>query len=1143
MFYADLHIHSKYSRACSKDGDLEHLAWWARRKGVAVLGTGDFTHPAWFDHLRDLLEPAEPGLFRLRAELDRQVVRTLPPSCRSKVRFMLSVEISTIYKRDERTRKVHHLVYVPDFDTAAEFNRRLARIGNLGSDGRPILGLDSRDLLEITLESGAGAYLVPAHVWTPWFAVLGSKSGFDAVHECYADLAEHIFALETGLSSDPAMNWRVSALDRYRLVSNSDAHSPPIIGREATVFDTNVDYFAIRRALQTGAGLAGTIEFFPEEGKYHLDGHRKCNLRLEPAETRAAGGRCPTCGKPVTVGVLHRVEELADRIRCVRPTGAAPFRGLVQLPQVMGEILGVGSRSKNVYGEIAALTAALGPELYILDTMPLGEIEVRSPVLAEAVRRLRSGEVAREAGYDGEYGIIRVFQPGELDHERAGTTDVLFHGPIPTPRTLPRRDPTLDRRQAGPRNTGIHRGHRQEGSDSDPAQPVVSGEDGGNLSELAVITEIGPVSVEEPIIMGSERLDPEQRAAVQAAPGPVLIVAGPGTGKTRTLTHRIAHHVRAGIVEPEQCLAITFTRRAAAEMADRLGRLLADGASRATVTTFHAIGLRILREHHDRLGLTADFGIATEAQRLDILTDFIGERRAARTVLADLSAARRGGVGSDGFHERYVGALRERDLVDFDDLVVEPVVMLDADPTLVADYRRRFQLIAVDEYQDVDVTQYRLLRHLAPRDGNLTVIGDPDQSIYRFRGADVGFFLSFKQDYPTATVVELSCNYRSTAPIVGGALQAIAPASLVPNRRLTPAPSVHGGHRGETSGTELPAPIGLHHASDEHAEGSFVARTIDQLLGGSSFHSLDSGRVDGFGSDSLSLADIAVLYRTDAQATPVMEGLTRAGIPFQKRSHDRLAVRPGVQEIVHELKYRTARADQAEYAGGLKTSPSWAVEALFPEPPALVADRVKTAAAAILARRSTTRLRAPTAVSNTIASGLLEPKVQPSAPEDAHTREAEIHTAVELLMPLAMRCGDDVERFLAELALGAEVDTWDPRADLVSLLTLHASKGLEFPVVFIVGCDDGLLPLRPAGVTGGPLTVDEIAEERRLFFVGMTRARRRLFLSHAAERTRRGATHPASPSPFLATIATALIERIGATMPRPRRQATQLRLM
>ena len=292
-YHADLHIHSKYSRATSKNCDLENLAYWAQRKGIAVVGTGDFTHPAWRAELKDKLEPAEPGLFRLLPELEQSIAARLPAACTGPTRFMLSVEISTIYKKGELTRKIHHLIYAPDFDTADRVAASLDRIGNIESDGRPILGLDSRHLLEITLEAGPGAYLVPAHIWTPWFAVLGSRSGFDSITECYADLADEIFAVETGLSSDPAMNWRISFLDRYRLVSNSDAHSPAKLGREATLFDTELDYFALRRALETGQGYGGTVEFFPEEGKYHLDGHRKCNVRLTPEETQANGGRCP----------------------------------------------------------------------------------------------------------------------------------------------------------------------------------------------------------------------------------------------------------------------------------------------------------------------------------------------------------------------------------------------------------------------------------------------------------------------------------------------------------------------------------------------------------------------------------------------------------------------------------------------------------------------------------------------------------------------------------------------------------------------------------------------------------------------------------------------------------------------------------
>src|SRR5215467_4598483 len=347
-FHADLHVHSKYSRATSRDLDLEHLAAWACRKGIGVVGTGDFTHPAWCAELKEKLVPAEPGLFRLRDDIEKGVAATLPPACRTAVRFMLEVEISTIYKKGDKTRKVHHLIYAPDFATVDRINARLARIGNIASDGRPILGLDSRDLLEITLESDPGAYFIPAHIWTPWFAALGSQSGFDSIAECYGDLAGNIFAVETGLSSDPAMNWRVSFLDRYRLVSNSDAHSPGKLGREATAFDCDLDYFAIRRALETGRGYVGTVEFFPEEGKYHLDGHRKCNVRLTPRETLANEGRCPVCGERVTVGVLHRIEMLADRREeeTKPPTTAGEVTNLVPLAEILSEIVGAGAASK-----------------------------------------------------------------------------------------------------------------------------------------------------------------------------------------------------------------------------------------------------------------------------------------------------------------------------------------------------------------------------------------------------------------------------------------------------------------------------------------------------------------------------------------------------------------------------------------------------------------------------------------------------------------------------------------------------------------------------------------------------------------------------------------------------------------------------
>ena len=417
-FYADLHVHSKYSRATSKDCDLEHLSLWGRKKGVTVIGTGDFTHPAWFSEIKEKLVPAEPGLFRLRGDIDKEVTGKLPGSCHGVTRFMLSVEISTIYKKGDKIRKIHHLIYAPTLAQAEFINRKLDRIGNIKSDGRPILGLDSRHLLEIVLEAGEGCYLVPAHIWTPWFAVLGSKSGFDSIAECYGDLAEHIFAVETGLSSDPEMNRRVSELDRYRLVSNSDAHSPAKLGREACIFTTELDYFSMRSALETGNGYGGTTEFFPEEGKYYLDGHRNCAVRLSPEESRKLDGICPVCNKPLTLGVMHRVQELADRTGEDKPDSTDPFVSLVPLPEMIAETEGVGQNSKRVAKEYEQLLYKLGAELAILNDIPLEEIQnlSNSSLISEAIVRMRKGDVIREAGYDGEYGRIKLFHVGELKH-------------------------------------------------------------------------------------------------------------------------------------------------------------------------------------------------------------------------------------------------------------------------------------------------------------------------------------------------------------------------------------------------------------------------------------------------------------------------------------------------------------------------------------------------------------------------------------------------------------------------------------------------------------------------------------------------------------------------------------------------------
>ena len=322
MIIADLHIHSRYSRATSRDCTPEYLDLWARRKGISLLGSGDFTHPQWREELAEKLIPAEEGLYILKEEFR---IKDGAAEERYKPRFVISGEISSIYKKNGKVRKVHNVILLPGLEEAEVLARKLETIGNIHSDGRPILGLDSRDLLEITLELCPSAVFVPAHIWTPHFSMFGAFSGFDTIEECFEDLTPYIRAFETGLSSDPPMNWRLSALDRLQMISNSDAHSPAKLGREANLLDIDMSYEGLYGAVQEGKGLAGTIEFFPEEGKYHYDGHRKCHLCLSPKEAEQYQGKCPVCGKKLTMGVSHRIGQLADRKEGFVPERARYF--------------------------------------------------------------------------------------------------------------------------------------------------------------------------------------------------------------------------------------------------------------------------------------------------------------------------------------------------------------------------------------------------------------------------------------------------------------------------------------------------------------------------------------------------------------------------------------------------------------------------------------------------------------------------------------------------------------------------------------------------------------------------------------------------------------------------------------------------
>ena len=667
-FIADLHIHSRFSRATSKDLDPEHLALWAQKKGIKVIGTGDVTHPGWVSELQEKLIEAEPGLFRLKPDLAEAIKPEIPASCQDSPRFMLTSEISCIYKKNDKTRKVHHLILLPDFDSVLKLNRKLEQIGNIRSDGRPILGLDSRNLLEIVLETSDRAFFIPAHVWTPWFSLFGSKSGFDDIEECFEDLTPHIHALETGLSSDPPMNRLLSQLDRYILVSNSDAHSPAKLGREGNLFETALDYDAMVRAMTNGKGFSGTIEFFPEEGKYHLDGHRKCQVRLHPEETKSRNGICPVCGKPVTVGVFHRVDDLADR---ERPKNTKPFFSLIPLTEILSEIHGCGPATKKVTHIYEELIKTLGPELHILMDMPLEKIEQTGGVLlSKAIDRMRNNKVIRQEGYDGEFGVIRLFDDGEKDQLLGQTA--LF-------KTEPKKQEYRKAKAQKEKTTS---------KEKDPVQQ-------------AVLPFIDPIL---------DPLNPEQRKAVMHGEGHLLIVAGPGTGKTMTLTHRIANLLRSGDTGSGNILALTFTNKAAREMKERLLRLIGhENGKTVFVSTFHGFCLDVLRSDGHYQDLPDPFFLCSETDTLVLAKEAVSEaghgksqRNTVRRFLKNLSDLKLNSVlklrpvsnkASDpalddlfsvftGYQEK----LRNLGMLDLDDLEVETLRLFNQHPDVSQKY-------------------------------------------------------------------------------------------------------------------------------------------------------------------------------------------------------------------------------------------------------------------------------------------------------------------------------------------------------------------------------------------------------------------------------------------------------------------------
>lgn len=971
---ADLHIHSHFSIATGRDADLPHLDLWGRYKGLQVVGTGDCTHPRWLEDLAHNLTAAGEGVYTLKQELMLPLNLSgshwdaVPP-----VNFVITGEVSTIYKKGGKVRKIHLLLVLPDLETALKLSRRLDRLGNVNSDGRPILGLDARFVLELVLEINPQALVIPAHIWTPWFSVLGSKSGFDSLEECFGESTAYIHAVETGLSSDPAMNWRVSGLDRFALVSNSDAHSPQKLAREANIFHVAPTYPDLSQALRSRVGLGGTIEFFPEEGKYHLDGHRQCGLRLEPEEAKRLGGLCSRCGRPLTLGVAHRVLDLADRENGAHPDAAQPYESLIALPEILAEVLGVGPNSKKVRHTYFRLLEKLGPELAILRQVPLTTLAQEGGVLlAHAIDRMRRGQVHINGGYDGAYGEICLFTPEERS-ELQGQTAFFSAAPALSPHN---------------KNTS------QTGSgalpDTQAAEPTTVRFQPDPNPDLLLD--------EDPLLSG---LNAAQREAVVHQGPPLIVQAGPGTGKTRTLTHRLAYLVCRRGVDPGKILALTFTRQAAGEMAERCDRLLADlpARTRLTIKTFHALGQQILNDYGYQ-----EREVADEEQRRTLIKESaqahglpfadlekqITRWKQALIYPADLDKPKprrqlhllipstETQLGSD---PRYVAAFAayeaalDRDkLWDYEDLIAKPGLLLASNRAVQEAYQSRFRHVLVDEYQDLNEAQYRLFRHLAGPGAELMVIGDPDQAIYGFRGASPEYFSRFREDWPAARLVRFHETYRLPPSI----LMAASPL------RENDSEPLHTRQTGDQ-------PLVLLEAGSPRGEALAIARRIEALVGGLSHYGLEDNRVrHQCEGETTGFRDVAVLYRVHAVGVELERILAAAGIPCQQ----------------------------------------------------------------------------------------------------------------------------------AKEGVGPDWDDLDMAAERVKLLTLHAAKGLEFPYVFIAGCETGLIPWEPEG-----RLAPDLAEEKRLLYVGLTRASRQVFLCRSRERSLWGRRRQTEFSPWVMAMPPEVLER------------------
>lgn len=1136
-FLADLHIHSRFSRATSRKLNLPLLAAWARLKGLAVLGTGDCTHPRWRDELRENLIPDEDsGLYVLKKPgdvaaalpelpvngLGRAGSALFPQKARADascpdvppIRFLLQGEISSIYKRGGKVRKVHNLVFLPTLEAADAFSLRLGELGNLHSDGRPILGLDSRDLLELVLEAHPQAFLVPAHIWTPWFSLFGSKSGFDCLEDCYGDLSSEIFALETGLSSDPAMNRLWSALDDFRLVSNSDAHSGENLGREANVFAGEISYAGMLQALKhpgqaRDTVFRGTLEFFPEEGKYHMDGHRKCNVVLNPKETKALGGICPVCGGPLTVGVCNRVMELADRDEPVYQNNdgqggndRSGFVSLVPLAEVLGEILGAGPRSRRVSDMYSATLERFGPELAILRDVPEADLTRFFPPLGEAVGRMRRGEVHLQGGYDGEYGVVRMFSEKEradilrgagAGSGKRGASQSLGLMALPGTPEKEEGAPLLCRKRIGKQAAGKIDPDEDFVFSAADETPSADGPD--SMAAAADTRDSGEASGASPHDASAapqERLTPEQERAVCAGPGPVLVLAGPGTGKTHTLVARILRLLAEGIAS-RRILAVTFTRRAASEMDARLTAALAPGSPLPRTDTLHALALELWHKTHADVPVLLS---EEDARRVFAEANPDENPQTVREAWQAVNLARErlevplpefAAMGS-----RYVAQKNAWNLADYTDLLEFWLEQI-ADGLFTSPWEH----LLVDEVQDLSPLQLTLLRSLFSASGKgFFGIGDPDQSIYGFRGAHGRCLEFFREAWSGLECIRLTRNYRSRIGIPQAAHSVLGPQAsggpLVPARTETAGMHVFGAPSAEAEADWI-----ADRAADLVGLGSHTL--ADAKNAASSLHGKEADHSPG---------EIAVLVRTHALAPVYRNALSRKGVPVSEPAGDAFWADERVALILRAAGRMLGIAVSEEEQGST-----------IPVCPDKVLANGPLGVAAYLAA------------------------FPPF--DERFWQSKDFRSLVRAYTESGGWAG-----LITWVSLQNELELVRAKGEKIQVISMHAAKGLEFRTVFLPALEDGLMPFAgPDLLTGKFLEKgseaspdrDE-AEERRLFYVGLTRAQDFLYLSHAARRVLYGRELRLKPSRFLAAIPQHLLSQ-SALVARSTRREEHLRLI